>query len=283
MKEKLKNTFLFIYLVFFEYAYAYYISNENEIILKNISFGSCYNGFMSTRYDIFKTINLNYPQVFMWTGDVAYMDKLHDTMINQYYQTHNLDEEYGLARFNRTFYDEYYQELRKRAPIIGIWDDHDFGINNANKYYRHKETVKSWFLNFLEEPNDSKRRQVGKSIDTSYTFGIGHKSVKFVLLDVRYNRESYYIWWGDLFSEEQWQWLANELDSNETFTFIVSGTQVLPFSKLATEAWYTTARIRLFRILEEKKKSGVTLISGDIHYSEILRTFCVLPSKIHFI
>lgn len=280
MKEKMKNLLLFVYFLLFEYSYSYYIPNENSaMILKNISFGSCYNGFMSTRYDIFKTVNMNNPQVFMWTGDVAYMDTMIDTMVNQYYQTHKLDEEYGLSRFNRTYYDEYYQILREKSPIIGIWDDHDYGINNANKYFKHKETVKNWFLNFLDEPLTSKRRTVGKSIDVSYTFGNGHKSVKFILLDGRYNRESYYIWWGDMHTDEQYEWLANELNSDETFTFIVSGTQILPFSKLATEAWYTNSRIRLFRILEEKKKSGVSLISGDVHYSEFLKTFCILPSK----
>lgn len=81
-----------------------------------------------------------------------------------------------------------------------------------------------------------------------------------------------------MLGEEQWQWLEETLKkANETFIFIGSGTQILPFNRLATEAWYGTSRDRLFDLIGKVKKNGIILLSGDIHCAEILKTFCVHP------
>ena len=65
--------------------------------------------------------------------------------------------------------------------------------------------------------------------------------------------------------------------ANETFIFIGSGTQILPFDKLLTEAWYGESRKRLFDIIIKHQKSGIVFLTGDIHCAEILKTFCILP------
>ena len=41
---------------------------------------------------------------------------------------------------------------------MGVWDDHDYGMSNGNKYYRDKDLVRDIFLDFLDEPLDSNRR-----------------------------------------------------------------------------------------------------------------------------
>jgi hypothetical protein len=51
----------------------------------------------------------------------------------------------------------------------------------------------------------------------------------------------------------------------------------LPFNRLLTEAWYEKSRKRLFDIIGKTKKSGVMLLSGDVHFAEISKTFCTLP------
>ena len=48
--------------------------------------------------------------------------------------------------------------MKQNTTIIGIWDDHDFGDNNANKYFSKKEINRDPFLDFLDEPIDSTRR-----------------------------------------------------------------------------------------------------------------------------
>lgn len=46
-----------------------------------------------------------------------------------------------------------YAPFRQKVPkIIGVWDDHDYGLNNGNKYFKRKELVRDIFLDFLDEP-----------------------------------------------------------------------------------------------------------------------------------
>lgn len=52
-----------------------------------------------------------------------------------------------------------YRAFVKTTPVIGIWDDHDFGINDAHKGYTHREESQQIFLDFMNEPMDSPRRK----------------------------------------------------------------------------------------------------------------------------
>jgi hypothetical protein len=65
--------------------------------------------------------------------------------------------------------------------------------------------------------------------------------------------------------------------SNETFIFVGSGTQILPFNRILSESWYGSSRKRLFNLISKHRKSGVILLSGDIHCAQVLKTFCTLP------
>jgi hypothetical protein len=41
--------------------------------------------------------------------------------------------------------------------VIGTWDDHDFGLNDAGKELEGKQTSQKLMLDFLDEPLDSPR------------------------------------------------------------------------------------------------------------------------------
>lgn len=45
------------------------------------------------------------------------------------------------------------------TQIIGIWDDHDYGINNGDMTYYNKNLTRRLFLDFIEEPEQSPRRK----------------------------------------------------------------------------------------------------------------------------
>ena len=56
-------------------------------------------------------------------------------------------------RTNLTMSDPYYQQLLdKKIPVIGIWDDHDYGVNDGSKTFVRKDLVRDIFLDFLGEP-----------------------------------------------------------------------------------------------------------------------------------
>jgi alkaline phosphatase D len=44
------------------------------------------------------------------------------------------------------------------TTIIGIWDDHDYGSNNADHTLKIKYRQRELFLDFIQEPEGSERR-----------------------------------------------------------------------------------------------------------------------------
>lgn len=88
-------------------------------------------------------------------GDAAYTDNVEKSLIGM---DAVMDNEYVQERFDDAKNDEYYKEFRKVTPIIGVWDDHDFGCNNCGKTFSKKDYMKQVYLDFIDEPLDSDRR-----------------------------------------------------------------------------------------------------------------------------
>lgn len=219
-----------------------------------IAFGSCNNP--SLPQEMWVNIIQHKPDIWLWLGD------------NIYGNSRNMET---LAKkYNKQLSKVPYVEFLKKVPVVGIWDDHDFGANNADKTYPMKEQSQQLFLDFIGEPLHSARRDQ-KGIYTSYTFGETGKQIKFILLDVRYHRDQP----GenaDILGEEQWTWLENELKQSEAQIHIIaSGTQVLS-DKILSERWmaYPTAIKRLFSLLKTHAVPGLFLLSGDIHCAEMM-------------
>jgi alkaline phosphatase D len=276
MKLKIFSIVLYIIRTYF----TYYIDPKNiKNEITSFAFGSCFGSFNAKRLDSFKIISQKNPDFFVWTGDLAYLDTQYQSIINTFYANQYYNKEEAQLKFNSTFYNEYYSIFRKNKPVYGVWDDHDYGQNDGNYNFKFKDEIKQLYLDVLEEPLNSTRRNLNQSIDASYSFGNGYKSFKLILLDARYNKRGYLDDDTRILSENQWIWLENELKSEETFTFIVSGIQILPFNRFLTESWYSKDREKLFNLIGKLSKSGVVLISGDVHFGQMYKTFCVHPSK----
>ena len=118
---------------------------------------------------------------------------------------------------------------------------------------------------------------------TTYAFGESYRSVRIILLDCRYSKTSYFSEDSDVLGKAQWEWLEGVFqEATETFILIGSGTQILPIDRIITEAWYPSSREKLFNLIGKYKKSGVLLLTGDVHQGQILKTFCVHSSKNHY-
>lgn len=222
--------------------------------LNYFAFGSCAKEWID-QPQIWDSMIGDKPQLYLWTGDAYYAN------------TRDL----GLLRRSmaRQKVKPGYRRLRKSVPIIGIYDDHDFGENNANSSYPLKWEAKDIFLDFLDEDEESPRR-AQEGIFTSYTFGEGDTKVKFILLDTRFHLTERGPE-GDLLGEEQWDWLERELDNDARVNFIVSGISVLApvFNLVGLEGWvaYPEAQKRLGRVLERSEAKGIVFLTGDRHFS----------------
>lgn len=235
---------------------------NNTTFLETISFGSC------NKHDLpqplWNPIISDNPDLWIWLGDNVYGDT-HDMEL--------LQEKYTLQK---DLLD--YRRLRLNTAVIGIWDDHDYGINDGGKYYAQKMESQKLLMDFLDEPEDSPRR-FQKGAYASYNYGIGNNSIKIILLDARYHRDTLYKedkkyipnLEGTLLGEAQWDWLEKELKSSKArVNIIASGIQFIP-TEHPFEKWanFPKERERLLNLIASSKAQNPVLLSGDRHIAEI--------------
>ncbi len=69
-----------------------------------------------------------------------------------------------------------------------MWDDHDFGENNGDKYQSKKGIFRSHFLDFLDEPEGTPRRTENTTgIYQDYLITHGNITIHIILMDVRFD------------------------------------------------------------------------------------------------
>lgn len=230
-----------------------------------MAFGSCNK--IDLPQKLWSPILENDPDLWVWLGDIVYADTENmNKMANDYKQQKNLPG---------------YKAFIEKCPVIGIWDDHDYGMNDGGKKYAKKNASKKLLLGFL---GVSKNETVWKRPGAyqSYTFGEPGKEVKVILLDTRYFRDDLkrtigpnrrYIQneRGTILGKEQWAWLERELEnSSAQVNIIASSIQVLS-NEHRFEKWdnFPKERSRLLRLIQSTKPNRAILLSGDRHTSEI--------------
>ncbi|KAG7387293.1 hypothetical protein PHYPSEUDO_014472 [Phytophthora pseudosyringae] len=248
--------------------------------LQRVAFGSCND--QSFPQPMWPNIAEHEPELWVWMGDNIYADvkelgEPRPLPIPPRKMFVEAPPEELIRRYNKLMANEDYAAFVNRTPIIGIWDDHDYGINDGGKFYSYREQSQQVFLDFIGEPKDSPRRKQ-EGIYTSYTIGSGEQTVKFILVDNRYNRDNYATENGDFLGEIQWEWLENEVTtSTAAFNVIVSGVQILPGDRYpVAECWgrFPSERERLLKLILASNAKGVILLSGDVHFSEINQVVC---------
>ncbi|UII21034.1 alkaline phosphatase D family protein [Fulvivirga ligni] len=239
------------------------VAKAPEITISKIAFGSCTH--QHDRLQMWDEIREQNPGLIILTGDNIYCD------------THSMDtlkKEYDFQK-NRPDY----QAMVKSAPTIGIYDDHDFGVNDGGKMYPQKKESKALLLDFLDVPKDNEVYN-HEGAYQSYTYNDG--KLKVILLDTRYFRDTLEIDTqtaarylanaeGDILGEEQWTWLEKELkESKADINLIISSIQIIPEEHLY-EKWanFPSARKRFFDLISATQPKGAILISGDRHMAEI--------------
>jgi alkaline phosphatase D len=233
--------------------------------LTRIAFGSCSEE--DTEEQMWPDIVAQKPQLWIWLGDNVYADTHDMNLLRTQYQKQKTNSEY--------------QKLLETCPVIGIWDDHDYGVNDAGKLYTKKKESKEELLRFLDVPPHAEVRK-HEGAYSAYTAGEGKKKVKVILLDTRYFRDTLYRSsekgkryetnkTGDVLGEEQWKWLEKELkDSDAAITIIGSSIQFIAEDH-GYEKWanFPSARQRLIQLLSRIKPKNTFFISGDRHIAEI--------------
>ncbi len=224
--------------------------------IQRIAFGSCNKVHLPQ--PLWSKVSAEHPELFIWTGDAVYADTEDMATLSELYRQQLQQPEY--AAFQTT-----------GVPIVGVYDDHDYGENNGGKDFLQKKVSQQLFLDFIGEPKNSPRRRQ-EGIYTSYRFGPKGQSVKLLMLDVRYNRDTPGPQ-ADLLGAPQWAWLERELLSPDAdLVLLVSSTQVLPFEH-RFEKWsnFPDAHQRLLKLIDRAPQVPILIISGDRHFAEFSR------------
>ena len=97
-----------------------------------IAFGSCAN--QNNPQPVLTKVNERHPDVFCWLGDNIYADTKNMKLMRKKYSKLGCKAEF--------------RELNKETHFLAVWDDHDYGKNDAGKEYPMKEESKNIFLDF---------------------------------------------------------------------------------------------------------------------------------------
>ena len=220
-----------------------------------IAIGSCYGQFKNTNPRIFESIADDDPDLFIWLGDSIYGDLV---SFPKELQIDNLSSLKSL--YNELLTLPEYSKLANKTKITGTWDDHDFGINDGDSSFFLKFVTRDLFLDFIGDRVDY------EGVYRDYEFD---PRIKLIILDIRYFR----IKEKDILGELQFSWLEEQLKDRREITFIASGVQINVEDRYsATEQWDDISRMRLLNMI--KDIPGVILLTGDIHFGEILRNNC---------
>jgi alkaline phosphatase D len=173
------------------------------------------------------------------------------------------------AKYDQQLAHAEYQALLAYCPVIGTWDDHDYGDNNAGKEYPKKQESKAEMLRFLDVPSDREVWQRKGAYD-AYTYESDGRTVKVILLDTRYFRDQPGQS-GTILGDAQWQWFEEQLTTAPAeVNLIVSSIQFLAEDH-RHEKWanFPAERQRMLDMLVEHQVSHPIFISGDRHIAEI--------------
>lgn len=244
---------------------------KNEMVTARIAFGSCaHHNKAQPMLNVASDLK---PDVFIYLGDNIYGD------------SRNMDT--LKYKYNQLKAKPAFQKLRKQTKIYATWDDHDFGENDAGRYYPMKAESKAIFLDFWEVSKQSDRRKHEGIYGVEYLEKEGLK-IQIILLDTRTFRDNLIhrepadsiLFKNDYIPNEspdstflgatQWTWLAEQLSVPADFRIIASSNQ-FSHEYNGWESWTNVPheQQKMIDLIKKTKANGVFFISGDVHWGEI--------------
>lgn len=259
-----------------------------------IAFGSC--AHQDKPQPIWEAVLAAEPELFIFLGDNIYGDTRDPAVLE--------------AKYAQLAAQPGFRRLRDRVPVLAIWDDHDFGENDAGGDYPMKDASRRIFCDFWGEPAGSPRR-VRDGIYEAVEFAAGGRRLQVLLPDLRFNRtpirkldlggKPYKEWskgleaagrevpgpyerepdpQATMLGGTQWRWLEAQLARPADLRILASSLQVVADFP-GWEAWinYAEDHQRLLQTIRRARAEGLFCISGDTHYAEFscLRTNAPYP------
>lgn len=244
--------------------------------LTRIAVGSC--NHQSASQHMWAQIAAQNPQLFLMIGDNVYGDN-------------GWDGDAGLASLRSAYalqasHPEF-AGFRAKVPMQAVWDDHDFGLNDAGASFPFRRWSETLFETFWGSSETVKARP---GVYQSTITGPEGKRVQVILLDTRFFRSDLkrMAWSKDrpplgvylpddsaaktVLGAEQWAWLKAELAKPADLRILVSSTQVITDAH-QFEGWtnFPGERAKLYDVLASREASGLVMLSGDRHAAGVYK------------
>ena len=234
-----------------------------------IALGSCYflgdtnpllgNASYGGGFEIFDAIAAKKPDLMIWLGD------------NLYFQRADFLDPEAMGRRHRLHRShEPLSRLLTATSHIAVWDDHDYGWNNADASYPMKGEALRLFKRYWANASYGLPETPG-------VFGFAqHGDVDIVLTDGRYYRSHDRM--PDtpaktMYGAAQLEWMKNLLvNLRNPVKLFVSGSQVWnTASRFDGLHQFPSEQAALASFLLAQRIDGLLFVSGDRHFTELLR------------
>ncbi|MDJ0770570.1 MAG: alkaline phosphatase D family protein [Ilumatobacter sp.] len=212
-----------------------------------LAFGACAR--TDANGAVFDAIRAVDPDLYVMLGDLHYR---------------NIGEN-DSGRFAAAFHEVHASPgqslLYRDVPVAYVWDDHDYGANDADATSPSRPAARQAYGEFV--PHYELPAGDGGAIHQAFTIG----RVRVVMLDGRTHRS---IPGGVLLGDDQLEWLLDELlaaRDTHALTIIASPPAWIGEAALGADHWggYAGERDRIGAFLDEHDIGNVVLVGADAH------------------
>jgi alkaline phosphatase D len=208
-------------------------------------------------YQVFENLALEKPDAMLWLGD------------NVYFREGDWESMVGMIhRYRHMRSLPSLQKLLGSCPHYAVWDDHDFGPNDATGSWPLKRESLETFQLFWANPSYGMPEFQG--ISSAFRL----RDVDVFLLDNRYHRTHQGMMDScnrQMLGAAQVNWLVDALKySRAPFKLVVCGSQILNSEAVhETFANYPCEQRYLLDRLAQENIQNLVFLTGDRHHSEL--------------
>jgi alkaline phosphatase D len=210
-------------------------------------------------YEIFRSIAREDADMMLWLGD------------NMYLTEADCNTRTGIQyRYTDSRSYPILQPLLAQMSHYAVWDDHDYGPNDADRSFIHKDLTLAAFQDFWANPS------YGIDGLGGITSMFSWSDCDFFLLDDRWFRAPYLRKTGEhaMLGHAQVEWLLDALrNSQATFKFVCIGGVVLSTADVYENYIHVAPAERdyLLSAIQQEGIAGVIFLTGDRHHTEMSR------------
>ncbi|MGI9614999.1 MAG: alkaline phosphatase D family protein, partial [Acidimicrobiales bacterium] len=194
---------------------------------------------------VFDSMVAQGPDLYLALGDLHYSN------------LESSDPDDHLAAYRRSLSSPGQAALFGSVPTAYVWDDHDYGPNDADRASPSRQAVSTAYRQAV--PHYGVDPDIDASIAQAFTVG----RIRFVLSDTRSQRTS-----ATMLGERQLNWLIDELTSSARTHGAVVWVNPTPWiSENGTDDWggYPEERQQIADALARENVDNLVMVSGDAH------------------